>query len=462
MSRRKQPPALEPVPITLDALDAPDDPRYPPFDMEDPFASLLELRRRCFSYASYDLNYQLNNSGSVSADTAPFDLPSKAFPSRTSRRYTLTVDLPTSFYAFDAELEPKSAHMKIKPDAPSERRTLSFGTDDRSAALQALTKNSREDYGSVRNAVQSEMSSDTAQRNNDSDGGSDHHRRYSHIASYFEGAAGSQKTVRPSKSHYLLRKLSNMSFMQTPPLTPDVSGSSLDSMGSSLPSPRATTFTAAEKDTALQVKRSPSPSAASLMKKLLPRKSTTDLTVKKKGLEPTAMHTKELPPLPRSSTPVANQRGQESSAIPFPMSLPNKSDMSLTPTLHDMRPDPFRSISPLMIQANQPEAWTITGAELGTAMTSSPTSAKRNKFFTLGSRSVQSSRTDFREFGEKARSASRLGLIDIVPDENMLPTHEQLKLAMSLPVVADSGVRVPFGDLCESGQTLVVFIRHFR
>lgn len=459
--RRKQPPALEPVPISLDALD---DLRYPPFDMEDPFASLLELRRRCFSYSCDLKQSSTTDHGSPAADTAPFDLPSKAFPSGTNRRYTLSVALPTSFYSFDAESEPTSVQMPtIVPAPASARRPSLLGSDDRSAALQTLTKNSetRDDRSATPVGTRSETSSDSAGRGAGTDGkGGDHHKRYSHIASFFEGAGASQKTVRTSKSHYLPRKLSSMGYMQTPPLTPDVSGSSLDATSSPLPSPQASTL--AEKDAALREKRSPSPSAASLLRKLLPRRSTTDLLPKKRQLDAAALEFKDLPPLPRSTTPASMTRRQEGLAIPFPMSLPNRSDISLTPTLHDMPSDPFRSMSPLSMQTSRPEAWTVPGAELDAGLTYSPTSAKRNKFFTLGSRSFQRSRTDLREFGEKTRSASRLGYMAVAPDDNALPTHEQLKLAASVPVVAESGVRIPFGDLCERGQTLVVFIRHFR
>ena len=453
---------LEPVPISLDVLD---DPRYPPFDMEDPFASLLELRRRCFSSYSCDLIQQSSDMGSPAADTAPFDLPSKVFPSGTSRRYTLNVALPTSFYSIDADAsaEPASNLMTTnnRNSGPAGESSSLSGSDDRRAALQALTKNSKGDRSATPTPCRSEKSSDSAARAAGTDGkGSDHHRRYSHIASFFEGAAAAHKTLRTSKSHYLPRKLSSLSQMQTPPLTPDVSGSSLDT-SSLIPSPRTSTFNN-DKDEALQQKRSPSPSAAALMRKLLPRRSTTDLLPKKKRLDAAALEFKDLPPLPRSSTSLSMNGGLEGLAIPFPMSHPNKSDMSLTPTLHDIHPDPFRSMSPLSIQAGRPEVWTVSGAELDAGHTYSPSSAKKNKFFALGSRSFQRSRPDLSDFGEKARSSSRLGSIDTSMDETTLPTHEQLKLAASLPVVAESGVRIPFGDLCERGQTLFVFIRHFR
>jgi hypothetical protein len=42
-----------------------------------------------------------------------------------------------------------------------------------------------------------------------------------------------------------------------------------------------------------------------------------------------------------------------------------------------------------------------------------------------------------------------------------LPTHEQLARAASLLVIAESGVRVPFGSLFAKQRTIVIFIRHF-
>ncbi|KAG1819915.1 hypothetical protein EV424DRAFT_917786 [Suillus variegatus] len=46
-------------------------------------------------------------------------------------------------------------------------------------------------------------------------------------------------------------------------------------------------------------------------------------------------------------------------------------------------------------------------------------------------------------------------------DENALPTKRQLLDAASCVVVAENGIRVPFGDLFREQKTVVIFIRHF-
>ncbi|KAJ6501043.1 AhpC/TSA antioxidant enzyme-domain-containing protein, partial [Mycena vitilis] len=46
-------------------------------------------------------------------------------------------------------------------------------------------------------------------------------------------------------------------------------------------------------------------------------------------------------------------------------------------------------------------------------------------------------------------------------DESRLPTHQQLLEAAELPVISESGVRVPFGNLWQGQETIVCFIRHF-
>ncbi|KAJ7268793.1 AhpC/TSA antioxidant enzyme-domain-containing protein, partial [Mycena haematopus] len=46
-------------------------------------------------------------------------------------------------------------------------------------------------------------------------------------------------------------------------------------------------------------------------------------------------------------------------------------------------------------------------------------------------------------------------------DEHRPPTRSQLETAAELPVISESGVRVPFGSLWEDQKTIVCFIRHF-
>ncbi|KAI0687724.1 AhpC/TSA antioxidant enzyme-domain-containing protein, partial [Cytidiella melzeri] len=46
-------------------------------------------------------------------------------------------------------------------------------------------------------------------------------------------------------------------------------------------------------------------------------------------------------------------------------------------------------------------------------------------------------------------------------EEDSIPTREQLLRAASYVVIAQNGIRVPFGDLIRERKTIVVFIRHF-
>ncbi|KAJ7188042.1 AhpC/TSA antioxidant enzyme-domain-containing protein, partial [Mycena filopes] len=46
-------------------------------------------------------------------------------------------------------------------------------------------------------------------------------------------------------------------------------------------------------------------------------------------------------------------------------------------------------------------------------------------------------------------------------DETRLPTQLQLEEAAALPVISESGVRIPFGDIWQDQKTIVCFIRHF-
>lgn len=46
-------------------------------------------------------------------------------------------------------------------------------------------------------------------------------------------------------------------------------------------------------------------------------------------------------------------------------------------------------------------------------------------------------------------------------DEHAGLTKDQLQRAAALTVVAQSGLRVPFGDLFRERKTIVIFIRHF-
>ncbi|KAG6811021.1 hypothetical protein H0H92_009323 [Tricholoma furcatifolium] len=52
-------------------------------------------------------------------------------------------------------------------------------------------------------------------------------------------------------------------------------------------------------------------------------------------------------------------------------------------------------------------------------------------------------------------------LLQPAPTEWLFPTPSQLAYAASLPVVAPSGLRVPFASLFETHPTVIIFLRHF-
>ena len=47
-------------------------------------------------------------------------------------------------------------------------------------------------------------------------------------------------------------------------------------------------------------------------------------------------------------------------------------------------------------------------------------------------------------------------------EEYGTPSIQQVYAAAARHVVAESGVRVRFGELIENGRCIVIFIRHFR
>lgn len=64
----------------------------------------------------------------------------------------------------------------------------------------------------------------------------------------------------------------------------------------------------------------------------------------------------------------------------------------------------------------------------------------------------------FRRFGN---SKQKLSSQSHTQPEWQLPTEAQLSQASALPVVTQSGIRVPFGSLFANQRTIVIFIRHF-
>ena len=77
------------------------------------------------------------------------------------------------------------------------------------------------------------------------------------------------------------------------------------------------------------------------------------------------------------------------------------------------------------------------------------------RLFSFSSRSILRTRVDIVELGKEPSTKQ-------VFEENATPSTQQVYAAASRYIVAESGVRVRFGELIETGKTVVIFIRHFR
>lgn len=364
-------PQRKPAPlVALTDLELPDA-RYPPFDPEDPFASLVSLRHRSRSY-SYNGTLDAHHSSSSAfqdlADCAaappavksPLEIPltEKAFPSGLEQRYTLTVDLPGPLCPFD--IVPRRGRVMYEQMSEGPRDIES----DRQDALAKLTGSSRASSPGAssgrqqpsRKAVKNNKDSnkdlkvpvprESAKTRNRSRSYSvgpsstsmdrDHHRRYTQIATLFREHSApelktqkSEKPVLVQKSHYLPRKASTFSYMYTPPLTPDLSGDSSFTSTSSLviesdPAPPLPPLPTPE---GMPVRpKSPLDSAPQFVRKLLTRRSTTSNLRVKKSLD-----TKDLPPLPISITTTTNTDAEELAAPNAPSELAPTEDTSPQP-----------------------------------------------------------------------------------------------------------------------------------
>ncbi|OCB91700.1 hypothetical protein A7U60_g1052 [Sanghuangporus baumii] len=470
--KRKPPPSSATL-LDLEVVgDSPND-RYPPFDLDDPFASLTELRRRRSHSCSYSLQC-VAATGDLhhqTTGTAPFDLPHlspKAFPSDVRRRYTLTVALPSPL-----ALSPADTASPAEIECSKETQ--------REDALAKLTKrmSSREKKKSLDRDTVSNRSGDG------STGRTSHqerHRRYTHISMLFRTASpahlpqnGASGAITPTrtKSHYIPRKASSLSYMYTPPLTPDVSGSSSSSIfdPSMMPPPKV------EEDP-IPPPKSPTPSTHSFVKRLLTKRSAGFLPSRPR--RKWSLDAKELPSLPTSPT-LGAKRDADNGAlgVPFPRSSvqASMSDVTLPITPYIEKPKTTASIigaspQPPLVYARllppdcegggystAPETRLPPGAELDAGFAP----PKKTKLFSFSSRSLLRSRVDLYE------AADEIGKKTILPeppkadfDEFALPTSKQLLNASSLSVVSESGVRVQFGEIWEKQKTVVIFIRHFR
>lgn len=82
--------------------------------------------------------------------------------------------------------------------------------------------------------------------------------------------------------------------------------------------------------------------------------------------------------------------------------------------------------------------------------------------FSLRALDLLESKTKAKVRSKRPTSAdASLNTQTVLFDEHALPTQAQLRAAAALPVIAASGVRIPFGDLWADSQTIIFFIRHF-
>ncbi|KAI5118135.1 hypothetical protein M0805_001734 [Coniferiporia weirii] len=460
LCKRKPPPAL----TTCEYAD----PRYPPFDLEDPFASLTELRRRSYSFTC-SLDQRSSNHDLQPARTAPFDiarLSPKAFPSSSGSRYTLNAALPVPFYPFEAgpDVAPADAHTsgfyRLGADSGADAAGyLELGVLQPVASVYGRSDVDKSNPGDTRSQRTSGSNGRTYDTNQDRDR---HQRRYSHIAAFFRDASPTQ----PQRSHYIPRKVSSLSYMYTPPLTPDLSASSsrnssstsslLGLAMSSTPTPRAAAF--ADRALAPPDSRSPSPSGTSLIKKLLHKRSASSLSRLK--WNPACANEK---PLPVPDLPMSAPSPTLTFSFPRSAALMSVSDISLS-SARGVSSDPFRYMPPVDREdegyASVPELRrSVPDADLDAGLVPR---RRRNRLFSFGSRSLLRPQVELYEATRDKKEQFAIPVINYPFDEYALPTPEQLHLAVSLPVVAESGVRVRFGDLWEHEKTVVIFIRHFR
>lgn len=64
-------------------------------------------------------------------------------------------------------------------------------------------------------------------------------------------------------------------------------------------------------------------------------------------------------------------------------------------------------------------------------------------------------------FAGKGKAVTSLPSVRSQFKEHALPTPKQLLDASSCVVIAESGVRIPFGDLFKHQKSIIIFIRHF-
>ena len=478
----------KPPPLTLTDAELLES-RYPPFDFEDPFASLTELRRRqrSYSYSNGSPGLQTGtneNSGrwapTGSGSTASFDIPlsphlsEKVFPRAIARRYTLDVALPepgSSFFSFDIVSGEKPFGSS---GLSSECRTAD---QDRQEALNKLTTRSNMN---VRKSVSCEKSIETANKNTSSntDGGRihhDHQSRYSHIAMLLRDSTSRlspQNGRKPrTKSHYIPRKASALSYMYSRTPTPELSaGSSSGSLSSSSSylEPTGISSQTQTPQVAEFIDNPPdqAPSSTNIVKKLWSRRSLGSLP-SLRGKQ--SMNFKDLPPLPTTPIP----RPDRAPIIPYirESALASLSDITL-PKSNATTPKKSKTPTPIQVivtseispkppltrsQSDLPPKLPPKNVDNLDAGIWAPT--RKGRLFSFSSCSMLKSRVDLYECKKPVPQPE---FSEDLFSEYYKPNSDELQTIGSHSVITETGVRIRFGDLWARQKTLVVFIRHFR
>ena len=447
------------------------DPRYPPFDPEDPLASLSDLRRRSWNV--------LQNPSPYSEEPKT---PTGASPdiSQRASMYLLTTDQPSasgSKIRCPFQSSSKSTHSAIGVSH------YSHGLHGHEATSHSIQGEGKYSY----HGLHKEQSKSSVSLLN-------HHRhhnqsllslpdlltnrarrkRVSSTSSSSSTHSSVTVTVRsrfrkPSKAlQFLSRKSSLQNLLSsipsrrsysfstsrtaTPPLTPDDSDTSSGSR--EFHSRSLHDRMSRQTSSGPQLLKRP---AANFVKKLLPKRSGLNSNTTSSKKRPT----RESPSSLSSPSPIPD----EPPCLPFPRSTSTLADSILnSPTLTLINPpsnSPPRhqrrhSTSPLEAYApvNERSRETITDGE-DSDFPDLPSGGRRIRLFSFNSRSLLRTRVDIVELGKEAPAKQAF-------EEYGTPSIQQVYAAAARHVVAESGVRVRFGELIENGRCIVIFIRHFR
>ena len=403
------------------------DPRYPPFDFENPFAALSELRQRSYSLILEQMEALAVSEGKFELlyDDTPGQGSADACiqPSNLQQRHA-AVSLPTSaVYALCGDTLPLTPGVRPSTDIVDES-----GTDTDS-------RNLHQDHIEV------------------------HHRPFAISVPSGINAFTSLNPSTKVKQHYQTRRSSGLYSPQIPPLTPDLSGSSSGSSSMSLlDTPLAMPRTSRSEVSILKIIGTP---MTGLVEKLLAKRNG-DIFPRSRSL----FGKRELPTISNSirrlrSSPALN----EAVSIPFPRtsSMINASDISLGSRQYLANQT---STMPCQWPMRSSDAFTLHDYHLTSQLNSekAPLNSStdtvmpplRTRLFSLTSRSLVKLPLELRNSNGGGNRHPRTF------DEHSPPTPEQIQFAASLQIVSENGLHLRFGDLWEDKKTIVIFIRHFR